>query len=166
MGRVLPKKKPKEVTNNKDTYNNMNNLIKDVKVLPSLNNVEQEVMQEVVLMALSLKQEDIPLEHFLWSGTYVRTCYIKKGEIIVGAFLKIPTVVIVSGNCKVVVGSKCETIVGYQVLKGSPGRRQAFRALEDTVITMFFATKAKTLLEAEQEMTDEWELLTTNRKEV
>lgn len=144
----------------------MEQLIKQTKALPSLNETEQEVMQEVVLEALSREQVHIPIDHFLWAGTYVRTCYIKKDEVVVGAFVKIPTVVIVSGCCKVVVGSKCETIKGYQVLKGYQGRRQAFRALEDTTVTMMFATKAKTLLEAEQEMTDEWELLTTNNKEV
>ena len=64
------------------------------------------------------------------------------------------------------VGDHLEESSGYSVLKGMDGRRQVFSAFEDTYITMFFASNASTVEEAEKEFTDEWQLLTNNREEL
>ena len=129
-----------------------------VGALPSMAPMEQEIGKGLVMATLSLPEAPIEVEHFLWAGCYVRTILLRKGEIGAGAFIKIPTVVIVSGDCKVVVGDHLEEISGYSVLKGMDGRRQ--------VITMFFASNASTVEEAEKEFTDEWQLLTNNREEL
>ena len=132
--------------------------------LPSMAPMEQEIGKGLVMATLS--EAPIEVEHFLWAGCYVRTILLRKGEIGAGAFIKIPTVVIVSGNCKVVVGDHLEEISGYSVLRGMDGRRQVFSAFDDTYITMFFASNAATVEEAEKEFTDEWQLLTNNREEL
>lgn len=109
---------------------------------------------------------DIPLEHFIHEGVYYRTCFVPKGAAIIGALVKIPTTVIVSGDCYVTLGNTVGRLEGYHVIKAEAGRRQAFRAITDTYITMCFRTDSKDVKEAEKEFTDEWILLTTNREEL
>ena len=70
--------------------------------LPSMAPMEQEIGKGLVMATLSLPEAPIEVDHFLWAGCYVRTILLRKGEIGAGAFIKIPTVVIVSGDCKVV----------------------------------------------------------------
>lgn len=135
-------------------------------VLPRMTYREQELGKALVLETLKHEEAEIPIEHFIHAGVYVRTCFLKKGTIGAGAFIKIPTVVIVQGKCLVVVGDTLESIDGYKVLRGLDGRRQVFRAIEDTYITMLFATKSSTVEDAEKEFTDEWKLLTTRRDEL
>lgn len=112
------------------------------------------------------QEVDIPIEHFIHEGVYYRTCKVPKGVAIVGAFIKIPTTVIVSGDCYVTLGNTVGRLEGYNVIKAEAGRRQAFRAVEDTYITMCFKTDAKDVKDAEKEFTNEWMLLTTNREEL
>lgn len=109
---------------------------------------------------------DIPIEQFIHEGVYYRTCKVPKDTAIIGAFIKIPTTVIVSGDCYVTLGNTIGRLEGYNVIKAEAGRRQAFRAVEDTYITMCFKTESTDVKEAEKEFTDEWMLLTTNRKEL
>ena len=113
---------------------------------------------------MQMPQYDIPTEHFFHAGMYVRTVRMPTDCILCGAVIKIPTVVIVSGDCVVKVGNEAKRISGYAILKGSPGRSQIFIAIKETFITMMFPSKAKTLEEAEEEFTDEYNLLTTRRK--
>lgn len=97
--------------------------------------------------------------HFLHAGCYVRTCLIKQGGMIGSALIKVPTVVIISG-CIVASNGEDRTVYsGYKILKGSAFRRAVWCALEDTYITMFFATNAKNVTDATKEFTDEWESL-------
>lgn len=109
---------------------------------------------------------EIPIEHFVYEGVYYRTCFIPKDVAIIGAYIKIPTTVIVSGDCYVTLGNTVGRLKGYNVIQAEGGRRQAFRALEDTHITMCFRTDKVDLRECEKEFTPEWMLLTTNRKEL
>lgn len=109
---------------------------------------------------------DIPIEQFIHEGVYYRTCIVPKGVAIIGALIKIPTTVIVSGDCYVTLGNTVGRLEGYNVIKAEAGRRQAFRAIKDTHITMCFRTGSKDVKEAEKEFTDEWMLLTTNREEL
>ena len=112
------------------------------------------------------REVDISIEHFIHEGVYYRTCKVPKDTVIIGAFIKIPTTVIVSGDCYVTLGNTVGRLEGYNVIKAEAGRRQAFRAVEDTYITMCFKTESTDVKEAEKEFTDEWMLLTTNREEL
>lgn len=104
----------------------------------------------------------IDTQHFIHAGCYVRTCFLPKGTMIGSALVKIPTVVIVSGDVVVTNVDTRTHYRGYKILKGSAFRRGLWFANEDTYITMFFATNAKNTDDAEKEFTDEWaELLTT-----
>ena len=131
--------------------------------LPPCSKDDLSLMNEVIERVKQLPKVEIKIEHFIHAGMYVRTCFIPAGCVIVGALIKVPTVVEVCGKCMVTVGSMTKLIDGYVVLKADAGRRQAFLALEDTYVTMTFTTKVKTVSEAEKEFTDEYELLTTNK---
>ena len=134
--------------------------------LPKLNLDEQQVLQKCVLKLLEKNQVEIPIEHFIHNGVYSRTCKVPKGVMIAGAFLKVATTVIISGDCLVSFGLEPKRIIGHAVLRGEAGRRQLFTGIEDTYITMCFKTNAKTVEEAEREMTDESILLTNHREEL
>jgi predicted TIM-barrel fold metal-dependent hydrolase len=106
-----------------------------------------------------LKQgEQIPIatHHVLHAGLYSRTITIPAGVYLTGVLVKIPTLVIVNGHCAI---SEIGVLRGNHVLPACAGRRQAYRAYEDTHVTMIFATSAKTVEEAEAEFTNETEIL-------
>lgn len=128
---------------------------------------ENKILCDMILYALeNLPEVDVPIEQFIHEGVYYRTCRVPKGVTIIGALIKIPTTVIVSGDCMVSLGLTVGRLTGYHVIRAEAGRRQAFRAFEDTCITMCFKTNSKDVKEAEKEFTDEWMLLTTNRDEL
>jgi hypothetical protein len=112
--------------------------------------------------------EQIPfkVEHFLHAGMYCRTLTMPADSILTGAHIKIPTIVIISGNCLVYRGDDFVNLIGYHALAASADRKQVFVAAEQTTITMLFATDANDVKKAEEEFTDEWSRLTTRTKEV
>lgn len=132
--------------------------------LPPCSPEDVKAMDDLMDEVKKLPQVMIAVDHFIHAGMYVRTCFIPAGYVIVGALIKVPTVLIVNGHCKVTVGSRVKMIDGYVVLKAGGGRRQAFLAIDDTYVTMQYATKAETVEQAEREFTDEYDLLQTNNK--
>ena len=140
----------------------MNNLtVTDIKPVT----VEQNAKLMKAIDKIRNNQEnmivpcDIDTQHFIYAGCYVRTCFLPKGTMIGSALIKIPTVVIVSGDAVVTNGDTRTRYQGYKILRGSALRRGLWFANEDTYITMFFSTKAKNTKNAEKEFTDEWEAL-------
>lgn len=108
---------------------------------------------------MAAPQVEIKTKSFIHAGIYCRTCVVPKGVALAGALIKIPTVVTVSGDAAMTCAGKTVRLKGTHLFRASAGRRQIFVAYEDTVISMAFATSAKTLLEAEAEFTDETDLL-------
>lgn len=106
-----------------------------------------------------LPQEEMATHHVLHGGMYTRTILVRKGVFIIGAMIKVPTTLIVNGDCTVNMGDQPMRLTGHCVIPASGHRKQAFMAHEDTYITMSFATKAATVEEAENEFTDEAALL-------
>lgn len=76
-----------------------------------------------------------------------------------GALIKIPTVLIVSGRIRTATADGEIELSGYCVIPGMAGRKQFIIAVEDSFLTMCFPTKAKSVEEAEKEFTDEYESL-------
>lgn len=137
----------------------MNHLVSMSAKVPAMS---QDAIHSVQLMqdeALKLPQEQLATHHVLHGGMYTRTILIKKGVIIIGALVKVPTTLIVNGDCTVNVGDQIVRLVGYCVIPASANRKQAFVANEDTYLTMIFQTKAQTIEQAEDEFTDDGDLL-------
>lgn len=114
---------------------------------------------------LKLPQVDLPVHHILHGGMYSRSLVIPAGVAIAGAFIQVPTTLVVSGNVTVYANDQAYEIDGYQVLVASASRKQVFVAHADTNMTMTFATDAKTVEDAENEFTSEPELLASRRHE-
>jgi len=114
---------------------------------------------------LKFPQVDLPVHHILHGGMYSRSLVIPAGVAIAGAFIQVPTTLVVSGNVTVYANDQAYEIDGYQVLVASAGRKQVFVAHADTNMTMTFATDAKTVEDAENEFTSEPDLLASRRHE-
>lgn len=106
-------------------------------------------------------QFKLKMQHFLHleAGLYARVCYLPADRQMTGALIKLPTLLLVEGNVLVCLGEEVRELTGSTILMASAGRKQAFRAITDTKITMIFPTMARTVAEAEREMTEEWERL-------
>jgi len=139
-----------------------------VACAPRLPAMSPEAIEKVRhLEAITLERDegiDFPTEHLIHGGMYARTLHMKAGTYITGALLKIPTTLIVSGDCIVFIGEETIELAGYNVLPGSAFRKQVFAAITDLSMTMLFPTKATTVEQAEQEFTDEYALLMTNHQ--
>ena len=110
------------------------------------------------------EQLDLETLNVLHAGVYVRPLKIPAGVVITGAYIKIPTVLIIHGSMKLTAGDKCFTVDGFACFKCPAGRKQIMVAKTECFVTMVFATEAKTVHEAEDEFTDEGDLL-LSRKE-
>lgn len=127
------------------------------ELLSGLTRIQNEI--------LALPQVELQTEHVLHGGMYVRTIRLGPDVVLVGALIKIPTLLIVSGRTKVFTGESWIELEGYQVLPARAGRKQIFVTVEDTSITMIFRTDARTVEQAEAEFTSEAEALMSRRND-
>lgn len=113
----------------------------------------------------AMQQEQVQIEtmHSFHAGMYTRTITIPAGVLVSGALMKIATILIVSGEVTLFNGVVSVRLSGYNVLEGMPGRKSVFLAHTDTSMSMVFPTQAKTVDEAEQEFTEEFEKLLSRR---
>jgi hypothetical protein len=114
--------------------------------------------------ALKLPQVSIETEHVFHAGMYARTIRIPAGVVLTGALIKIPTLLIVSGDALVYTAEGPRRFTGYNVMLGGAGRKQAFVAVTETWLTMVFPTGVGTVAEAEAEFTDEGDKLVSRRE--
>lgn len=103
---------------------------------------------------LKLPQVHIPTHHLIHAGMYSRTIMIPAGVALTGALMKIATILILSGDFVLFAGEEAVELHGYNVLAGSPNRKQSGVAITDTWVTMIFPTDAKSVEMAEKEFTD------------
>ena len=127
--------------------------------LPRMGENEVHAVRELENAALALPQVSIPTDHVFHAGMYARTIKIPAGVTLTGALIKIPTILIISGDVLVYGENGPTRLAGYHVALGERGRKQAFHALGDTWLTMLFPTEATTTDEAERQFTDEFKKL-------
>mgnify|MGYP000113663800 CR=1 FL=1 len=127
--------------------------------LPVMGQSEVDSVRELETAAMRLPQVHIPTDHVFHAGMYARTIKIPAGVALTGAQIKIPTILIISGDTLVYGENGATRFTGYHVALGQCGRKQAFYALQDTWLTMLFPTGATTVDAAEREFTDEYEKL-------
>jgi hypothetical protein len=96
---------------------------------------------------------------------YFRTITLAPTQYVMGALMKVPTVVTVIGTAKVYTGEWSE-VRGYAVIPARAGRKQIFVALSAVIVTMAFPTNAKTVAQAEAEFTEEHELLLSRSQDM
>lgn len=116
-------------------------------------------------MALAMPQVSILTDHVLHAGMYARTVFVPAGVMITGVLVKVPTILILHGNALIYVGDDMPMpCAGYNVLTAAAGRKQAFLAETDICLTMIFPSDATTVEEAEQQFTDESDLLQSRQE--
>ena len=133
------------------------------EIVPMTNEAIEKVRIFEAMLA-TLPQVNIETDHVFHAGVYSRTVMIPAGIAITGVVIKIPTLLIVSGNAIVYIGGESKELIGYHIIKGGANRKQAFFAREDTMLTMIFASNAETIEDAENEFTDEAEMLITRKE--
>lgn len=103
-------------------------------------------------------------QHTLSGGLYSRTLFMPKNTIVYGVLIKVPTTLILSGKMAVFIGDETKHIDGYNVINTLGARRQIVYAMEDSYATLVFKTDAKTIEEAEMEMTNEYDDLMSRQE--
>lgn len=132
------------------------------RTAPALPAMSGEAIQRVVQfedLLLMAPQFPLQMQHVIHAGLYSRTVQLPPGVVITGALVKIPTLLIVCGDTMVWLGEEGRRITGYAVLPAAAGRKQAFRTIAETYLTMVFPTQARTVQEAEREFTDDYRKL-------
>jgi hypothetical protein len=136
---------------------------------PALPPTALDVLEKLnAAQDICLRHEQVPIktDHMIHAGMYSRTITMPPHTILIGTLIKIPTLVITIGQAKVLVGKDWADVDGYQVLPASSGRKQIFVSIGPFIVTMLFPTKAKTVEEAENEFTDETEILLSRRQDM
>lgn len=136
-------------------------IAKDVILPMSLESIEK--VRRLETESLKLPQTEINTLHTFHAGIYARTVKIPAGIVITGALIKIPTVLIISGDVIMFTDGEPQELHGYHVFSASAGRKQAFVAMTDVYLTMIFSSKATNAEEAEWEFTDEAEGLASRK---
>ena len=129
------------------------------RTISTMSEVTINNVRRLETALLQLPQVIIPTHHVLHAGMYSRTIMVPAGVTITGSLMKIPTMLILSGDFVIYIEDKPMELHGYNVFTGNANRKQAGFAITDTYVTMIFPTKAKNVEEAEEEFTDETYLL-------
>lgn len=145
--------------------------MRDVALIASIasgviNSMSDEAVEKVRKFEGEVKklpQVNIATYHVMHAGMYARTIMIPAGCTLAGALIKVATILIVSGHVRVFLDNETAEMSGYNVLAASANRKQAFLALTDTWLTMIFTSNAKTAFDAENEFTDEADLLMSRK---
>lgn len=109
-------------------------------------------IEESVKEAPQLK---IEIKEVLHAGVYTRIAIVPENVLLVGAFMKVPTTLVVVGRCAMTVNGGTSVADGIACFTSPPGRKTVFRTFVPTKLIMSFATKAETLEQARQEFTDD-----------
>ena len=127
--------------------------------IPAMSEIALDNVRQLQAVDLEKPQVEIPTTHVFHAGVYSRTIMIPAGVRLVGALMKIATILIVNGDFTVCIGEDVVEKHGYHVFVASAGTKRAFVAHTDTHMTMIFATDVKSVDAAETTFTDEFDLL-------
>ena len=143
----------------------MNDLaLKPNPTIPATVDAYMEATKAVESALKALPQVELETTHSLHAGIYSRTVRVPEGVMLTGALIKIPTVLTIVGSLTLTIGDHVEDVEGFRLFECAPGRKQVMLARSESYVTMAFATDAKTVEEAEEQFTDEFENLMSRRK--
>lgn len=136
----------------------------ELPMLPATSPALREALEEFERDLIGHEPIEVPTEHVIHAGMYVRTIAMPAGMVLFGCTVKLPTLVIVTGKAAVLVGEEWLQLDGYNVIPASAGRKQVFASYSAVIISMAFPTSAKTVEEAEREFTDDADRLLSRRQ--
>jgi len=143
----------------------MNQLVANNEKIASMTIADIDQVRVLEDMVAEMEQVEIETWHVLHGGMYTRTIEIPAGVVLTGALVRVPTVLVVSGDVSVFANGQEVRITGYSAIPASANRKQAFFAIQDTWLTMTFKTDASTVEEAEIEFAEEAERLMSRRQQ-
>jgi hypothetical protein len=120
-------------------------------------------LDEINKIILSCPQIELATEHLFHGGMYARTIRLQPGTKMMGSLIKLATVLIVHGNCSVLIGDQRVELTGYNVIPGCAGRKQFFWTHGPVEMTMIYPTALGTVEEAEDEVFAESDQLMSRR---
>jgi len=141
----------------------MSELILKNNIIPAMTDQDLQKVTELENEAFKYPQLSIEIQHVFHAGIYARTAILPENTLITGALLKVPTILIVNGDCTMFVGNESRRLTGYHVFSAAAGRKQAFVAHSRTELTMMFATQSTTVDQVEQEFTDDFMRLNSRK---
>jgi hypothetical protein len=115
-------------------------------------------MDDLEALGLGLPEEqqiEFETDHFIHEGVYYRTIRMPAGSVTVGLQILKPSTVVFSGKCRLFGEGEPINVDGYRVFPTLAGRRTIVVSETDTHATMSYRTDAKTVEEAEEELTKE-----------
>lgn len=130
--------------------------------VPSLM-ASPEAVRELETYMLSMPQVDLATEHLVHGGMYARTILIPAGTLLTGAETKCDNICVVVGDITVTTDDGTIRLTGHHIIPASAGFKRAGIAHADTLWTTFMQTDEVEVQAIERQMTDETELLQTNR---
>lgn len=133
----------------------MSNLAVADSRIPAMTERSINLVRELEQFMSTMPQQELETHHVIHGGMYARTMMMPANTVLTGALVNVPTMLIINGSVRVTIGEEVVYLHGHHVLAASKHRKQAFHAIEDTWMTMLFATQAQTVEDAENEFTNE-----------
>ena len=124
---------------------------------------DPELVRAAERMLADLPQVDLQTQHLVHGGMYARTIFIPAGTFLTGALTKQDNVCVVYGDIEVTTDEGPKRLTGFHVLPAKAGAKRAGRTFADTWWTTLMTTEHVEVADIERQMTDEADLLQTNR---
>jgi hypothetical protein len=137
---------------------------KSTATVPAITPELLAQVRQLERMMMDVDQVDIRMDHVIHAGMYARTAFYPPATMSIGSLMKRPTTLIVHGAGWLLVGDTFKRLDGYNVITGSVGRKVVLISESAMELTMIFPTSAKTVAEAEEEFTDDTDLLLSRRQ--
>ncbi len=138
----------------------MNNVQTIESRIPPMSAEAVNKVEQLTEFVKAMPQFPLETHHVIHGGMYCRTITMPPNHVLTGALVKVSTILVINGVATCYIGEETiAEIAGYGVISASAGRKQAFVSHSKTDISMVFPTNAKTVFQAEQEFTDESDLL-------
>ena len=124
---------------------------------------DPETVRAAERVFATLPQVDLATTHLVHAGMYARTIFIPAGTVLTGALTKQDNVCVVFGDITVTTDEGPRRLTGHHVLPARLGAKRAGLAHADTWWTTLMTTEHTEVADIERQMTDEVDLLQTNR---
>jgi hypothetical protein len=122
-----------------------------------------EQLNEINKIILSYPQTELVTEHLIHGGMYARTIRLVPDTKMMGSLILHATTLVIHGDCSILIGDSRVELTGYNVIPGCAGRKSFFWTHGPVEMTMFYATSAETVTEAEDEIFGEADRLISRK---
>ncbi len=106
-------------------------------------------LDEINQLISACPQIPLTTEHLFHGSMYARTIRLPANTKMMGSLIRLATMLIVHGDCSVLIGDERIELTGYNVVPGCAGRKQFFWTHGPVEMTMIFPTTVQSVAEAE-----------------